>query len=102
MEAPLYAQFSAVARWLLTTIAADTVLGEHIHRDALALLDHVVLALKDRDRVHHVQRADEVRACRTAAVIARSCDSRAARSGQGPRRASGCPTGYESWPRGGI
>lgn len=58
-EAPLYVQSFDLARWLLASLKGPSVLVETLQRDALALLEHVVLALKGSDRELHVERADE-------------------------------------------
>lgn len=63
-EAPLYLHAHDLARWLLANLAPDSCLEERLHRDALALLDHIVLALKGFDRDHHLDEADA-----TAAVL---------------------------------
>jgi hypothetical protein len=57
-EAPLFVQTMALARWLLQHLDGPSVLVERIQRDALRLLDDVVLALKDVDRDESLARAD--------------------------------------------
>jgi hypothetical protein len=61
-EAPLFVQSFDLAAWLATNVPAESEVARALHRDALALLDHVVLALKGVDREHHLERADELAA----------------------------------------
>jgi len=61
-EAPLFVQTYAAARWMLDTIPASSPIGDRIHRGALDLLDHIVLALKNFDREQRVEEADECNA----------------------------------------
>jgi hypothetical protein len=57
-EAPLFVQSMALARWLFENLRGPGVLVERIQRDALRLLDEIVLALKDVDRDESLARAD--------------------------------------------
>ena len=61
-QAPVFVQAFDVAAWLLRQVKGGDALPQAVHRDALAMLDHVVLALKGVDRAHHVDRADAVNA----------------------------------------
>ena len=59
-EAPLFVQAFDFAAWVATNLDPARPLAESLHRDSLALLDHVVLALKGRDRDLHLEEADDV------------------------------------------
>ncbi len=57
--APLYRDASAICEWLLSRLHDDgRVLSTQICHTALLLLDHVVLALKGRERAHRLDQAD--------------------------------------------
>ena len=58
-EAPLFVQCMAIAKWLFENLRGPTVLVEAVQRDALRLLDDVVLALANIDRDENILRADE-------------------------------------------
>ncbi len=59
-EAPLFARCMALCRWLFERFGAQptALLGRTIEGDALRLLDHVVLALKNFEREENVDGAD--------------------------------------------
>jgi hypothetical protein len=57
-EAPLFVQTNEIARWLLANLPTEGPLEQRIHDDALALLDHIVLALKQFERERNLDEAD--------------------------------------------
>ena len=61
-ESALFVQSFDLASWLLQHLDGEGALVRAIHADALALLDHVVLALKNVERRHHLDEADAVNA----------------------------------------
>lgn len=60
-HAAVYTQTFDLVTWLLRHVEGGPVAAA-LHVDALALLDHVVLALKGFDRRRHVDEADAVNA----------------------------------------
>lgn len=56
-ESTLYVDTFDLVRWLVSHLQ-DGVVAEAAHRDALALLDHVVLALRGVDRQLQVDEAE--------------------------------------------
>jgi hypothetical protein len=57
-QAPLFVQSFELGSRVLREVDGGGALGASLHRDTLALLDHVVLALKGFDREDHLDRAD--------------------------------------------
>ena len=60
-HAPVYTHTFDLVAWLLRHVEGGPV-ADAIHADALALLDHVVLALKGFDRRRRLDEADAVNA----------------------------------------
>jgi hypothetical protein len=61
-ESKLYVQTFDLVVWLLRHIDGSLPVGAALHRDAMSLLDHVVLALKGIDRRIHLDEADATNA----------------------------------------
>lgn len=58
-EAPIFPQCMALYRWIAQHFnASSATLARTLEVDALRLLDHVTLALKNFDRERHVEEAD--------------------------------------------
>ena len=58
-EAPLFIQTFDLASWLLRQLPAESPLTPRLHREGLALLDAVVLALRGQDTDARLAQADE-------------------------------------------
>ena len=57
--APLYSDCFALCEWLLARLGdRASVLPERLCHDALTLLDHTLLALKNVERDLHLEEAD--------------------------------------------